>query len=463
MNYKLNLKNYSSINEAFESIPIGATSIDLSNNNLGGMTEEQFEPLKNLSLTRPNIRLLNLTHNRLFFLSLVSHHILMSSLVRIFPNFTSLNLSINNLGAMNQEELTTMMYPLRLSRLQELNLSWTGLNRINVDNFGKIMSAMPRSFSHLNLSINCLYQREGNNLEQMMSFVPASVDALSLSKNFLGSKKEAFLHTMKGILPTVKKLDLSYNFIHELQEDDVTEVLDALHFEITFLNLACNGLSGVGLSPLELMKHNYKKLCSNGKGPANLIAILESITKKRPNLSSIDLSENRLNIIPIDILKRVLHAIAKNVSLIMLQRNYLFYRKSQIKRDIFLKELGDINLRQRLDLSDNCESEVARAIVPLTQMSIFGIPKSDQKGAVPISSDNIISIASFLQNNLSPLQTMKSIEKVSRRVSKRLRFEAEEKITDYKRKLRSSSLADSMQSEESCSKIQKTDSACLRL
>ena len=91
---------------------------------------------------------------------------------------------------------------------------------------------------------------------------------------------------------------------------------------------------------------------------------------------------------------------------------------------------------------------MARAIVPLTQMSIFGIPRSQKNQPnIYISSDNIMSIGKFLQSNLPVTQTIESIENVSCLVERRLETEISN---------RKSPLDETNQTEDASSKYQKT-------
>ena len=73
-------------------------------------------------------------------------------------------------------------------------------------------------------------------------------------------------------------------------------------------------------------------------------------------------------------LRIMLKSIPPHVTLINLQNNKLFKNETYTKIDAFLIELGDIRVRQRLNLSHNGTLESALALAPLIQMNTSGIP-----------------------------------------------------------------------------------------
>lgn len=393
MNYKLVISNYASIDEAFASIPSETTYLDLSDNNFGNMHAEQLVALRNVYLIYPNITQLNLSSVKLDAPIADNLSIITKALTRIFPNITYLNLGVNNIGGMNKEQLTAIIDGFGAYCLQELNLRSNHLSIMPKDNYLTLMSANLGYGSLLNLSDNYL------------SFI------------YLGNIIELF----KCISINVTKLDLSFNHLNMMGTDKLTFAVNSIHSNLNSLSLKGNKLCIAGTIALsELGEYIYRSY--NHEVLKGLTFTMQHITTHHVNLNSLDLSENDLFQLDFFVLKAILESIAGHVKYVNLQKNKLFEYKNNIQIDKFLKGLGNVRARQRLDLRRNGESEMARAIVPLIQMSLSSVLR-DSNTRIPF--DMVGVIASFLQTNIPAKLVVDSIKTTSEKIQSKLRHQLE--------------------------------------
>jgi hypothetical protein len=146
------------------------------------------------------------------------------------PSVTSLNLSANDLGCRNYEQ---MLPRIRLDPAISL-----------VNTLGTALAALPKTIIILDLGENNLGYRTGPQLATSLARIPHTVETLDLACNDLDRLGSPGLSLVLSILPTgVKTLGLSENNFNRLTAADLAKTLAKIPASVTFLDLRWNDLS----------------------------------------------------------------------------------------------------------------------------------------------------------------------------------------------------------------------------
>jgi Leucine-rich repeat (LRR) protein len=374
MYHKLIIGFFHTIEEAFASIPDGVTTLDLSGNNLYLMSEAQLRGLKDV--IPENVTTLNLSRNYLCLMSEAQLRVLKD----VIPeSVTTLNLSGNNLYLMSEEQLRVLK-GLIPKNVTTLDLSGNGFCQMG-EVLRPLKDTIPENVTTLNLSGNNLSQMSEAQLRSLKDVIPENVTTLDLSEIYLYSMREVQLRALKDAIPeNVTTLNLSKNHLYRMSEAQLRALKDVIPENVTTLNLSGNGFCRMSEVQLRVLKDAIPENVTTLDLSKNhlfkmLVSQLRSLKDAIPeNVTTLDLSGNNLNLMSAQNLRIMLESIPAHVTSINLQKNDLFKNKTPEEIDAFLKELGGVNLRGRLDLSHNGESPLARAGVVLAQMSTSGIP-----------------------------------------------------------------------------------------
>ena len=207
--YKLKISEYPSIQDAFNAIPAGVTSLNLSHNDLG---TQSGPDLKTVLLGIPaGVTSLNLSNN---LLTIKSEDDLAAALSVIPGSVTCLNLSNNYLGRLSGADLATVLAGIPES-VKSLDLYMNRLNEMSGADLKTALSGIPKSVTSLGLGDNHLDEISGADLKTVLSGIPAGVTSLDFRYNHLGLISEAISVTLLDSIPnTVKEVrvaqDLAY-------------------------------------------------------------------------------------------------------------------------------------------------------------------------------------------------------------------------------------------------------------
>lgn len=210
---------------------------------------------------------------------------------------------------------------------------------------------IPVSVTSLDLSNNYLNRKPRAELAQVLAALPANVTSLKLSGNNLFKLSGAALAQTFGALVNVTTLDLSSNEFERMNSAQLAIALAALPSSVTSLDLSRNIF-------------HYDK---NSSELAQFLSALPA------SVTSLNLSHNFLGgytgakhtgaeLAPL------FAAIPPHVKIINLAYNQLFNCKSRDRKDSILMALGQN--RGRYILNPNGESDLARALIPMTLMSL---------------------------------------------------------------------------------------------
>jgi hypothetical protein len=223
------------------------------------------------------------------------------------------------------------------------------------------------SVIHLNLSAHNLKDITGSALAEALAFTPGSVTTLSLSGEGFGLIPGTGLAKALSVIPAnVTSLALSSNRLYGKSGAELAQAFAAIPDSVTSLSLNDNALGR--------------------KTSAELVQAFSAIPT---TVTSLNLSHNNLGYKTGAELAQIFAAIPVHVKTINLEYNELFTNKRTIERDKTLKVLG--NNRERFILTNNGESDLARALAPMATL------KSEKK----LPSDITSHILSFLptENN----------------------------------------------------------------
>ena len=186
--------------------------------------------------------------------------------------------------------------------------------------------------------------RDYPTFELAIASIQEGVTSLDLRENALGYQTGAELAAaLASIKDSVTSLNLSGNILGRKNGAELATALAGIKDSVTSLNLSENILG-------------YQT-------GAELATAFSGI---KEGITSLDISHNNLRLRSAQELRAFIQAIPSHVTSINLRNNNLFKNKSPKAIDAFLLKLGDV--RGRLDLSHNGESEFSRAVVPLIQM-----------------------------------------------------------------------------------------------
>ncbi|KTD76559.1 hypothetical protein [Legionella waltersii] len=260
-------------------------------------------------------------------------------------NVTTLNFIYNDLTKLGVEGLKTALQGIP-ENITNLGL-YNSLCLIEIKALSTILRGIQKNITTLNLQKNFFYHHGAAGLKTALQNTPETVTALSLSDNHLSRLKDQGLKiALQGIPENITTLDLSRNFLHELGAEGLTTALQGIP----------------------------------------------------ENVTNLDLSDNELNKLGLPALAKVLATIPAHITFVHLGDNGLFTHKTTKEIDVFLQLLGEN--RHRYHLSDNGESQLARALAPmalLTQENSTTIPNLP---ALP--PDVAAHILSFLDTTHKP-------------------------------------------------------------
>ncbi|HAT8179549.1 TPA: hypothetical protein JA361_08795 [Legionella pneumophila] len=204
MIYELILTRSKNLLQEFTSIPHGVTKLDLSLNELGSINNAEL--IKAFATIPDSVISLDLSNNHL---SDKSGAELAQLLAAIPANVTALDLSCNRLDTKSGAELA------------------------------QAFAAIPTSVTSLNLHCNYLGNNRGVELAQAFAAIPASVTSLDLSMNYFDLESSADLSQIfAGIPPHAVSLNLSFNSLHEVPFEKLVLLKDSLkHVQTVYLSL----------------------------------------------------------------------------------------------------------------------------------------------------------------------------------------------------------------------------------
>ena len=222
-----------------------------------------------------------------------------------------------------------------------LNLSGNALGLKAVVKLAQAFAGIPASVTTLDLSRNGWhFNKTGVELAQVFARIPASVTTLNLSCNGLDLKTGAELaQAFAGIPVSVTTLDLGGNDLGLKTGVELAQAFAGIPASVTTLNLAGNGL--------------------HHKTGAELAETFAGI---RPHVT------------------------------ISFSGDSLFVNKSHLERDALLTKLRVSAPHLNIDLSDNGESDIQRALAPIASL----IKKPRGADSKPLNNDVMIHMLSFL-------------------------------------------------------------------
>lgn len=225
-----------------------------------------------------------------------------------------------------------------------LGLPWNGLSQKSAFMLAAIFRKIPSDISELDLGYNALYRTPGDDLALAFRAMPPHVKTLDLSANHLYLKTASDWALMfSGLSLHIRRVNLCKNKLYR-------KPYMAILFGALFIFWGCLLLNGVC---------RYFTLTVNSHLWSLLFASVQTICL-------VKLVADRMCIRDPESLIQLLRTIPETVKHIDLRENQLFSRKKASAIDALLGALGD--MRMRLDLSHNGESDFARAVAPLASM-----------------------------------------------------------------------------------------------
>ncbi|HAT1886227.1 TPA: hypothetical protein I8Z41_001724 [Legionella pneumophila] len=183
---------------------------------------------------------------------------LIQEFISIPNGVTSLDLSLNELGNISNAELTQAFQYIPDSVIS-MDLANNHLCYKSGSELAQLLAAIPANVTSLNLSCNDLHKKSGAELAQAFAAIPASVTSLNLHCNYLGNNRgvelaQAFAATPKN----VTSLDLSMNYFDLESSADLSQIFTSIPPHVVSLNLSFNSLHEVPFKKLVLLKDSLK-------------------------------------------------------------------------------------------------------------------------------------------------------------------------------------------------------------
>ncbi|HAT1677672.1 TPA: hypothetical protein I8Y60_001319 [Legionella pneumophila] len=183
---------------------------------------------------------------------------LIQEFISIPNGVTSLDLSLNELGNISNAELTQAFQYIPDSVIS-MDLANNHLCDKSGSELAQLLAAIPANVTSLNLSCNDLHKKSGAELAQAFAAIPASVTSLNLHCNYLGNNRgvelaQAFAATPKN----VTSLDLSMNYFDLESSADLSQIFTSIPPHVVSLNLSFNSLHEVPFKKLVLLKDSLK-------------------------------------------------------------------------------------------------------------------------------------------------------------------------------------------------------------
>lgn len=281
--------------------------LNLSNNNLGEVSDNIINDLYSLSIDLSSLKFLKLEDNALataprliiFFISIIKlvddldlsnnnlfklsnqDFILLFNHIASFSHLKKLSLTDNNFGCLTEEQLTNLsQFFIKCNHIENLDISFNNLYELPESGF--------------NLLFNSLTQN-------------SELKVLNLSFNNLGKTSNSGIMCLIGLLKNRNfiELNLSENFLGEL--------------DIHNFNLLCEALGSCNdLRILNLGANNFSNLPIEG---VNLLCIT---VRRLVNLEKFNISDNNFSNCDEEQLKCLLKVFADSPSLTKLDLSYIF-------------------------------------------------------------------------------------------------------------------------------------------
>jgi hypothetical protein len=258
-----------------------------------------------------------------------------------------------------------------------------------------------------------LFVRHYPTLDQAFSSVPDDTDVLELSWNLPAPEPEPEPNAQANFDAIVQHQEpqlIANGFdlvgvLQHLTAEQVAVVLAGMQANLGQIldpNPPGEAFSlSVLAEAISKTPPGVKTLClaNNNLGPALVAADLVGTLKlaravenlSQTAITELDLSNNALNALSPDEMKRVLEPIPSRI-VINLKGNHLFDNKTPEEIDAYLEALGE--QRGRLDFRNNGESEFARVSGVLAQMNTSGVVFDSGK-KLDVPTDIASKVASF--------------------------------------------------------------------
>jgi hypothetical protein len=352
MYYALSLDEYPTTEAAFAAVPADTTRLNLAWNNLGEKITDDLVLI--FSKIPAHVRLLDLEYNDLYKKTAADLALLFAG---IPLSVISLDLSHNHLNRIAGFHLARALIAIPLS-VKSLDLSHNNFDRIAGADLARTLVGISKGPKSLNLSSNYLYLKFVADWLQIFSRIPKNVTSLSLSNNKLHHISDAeLIEIFSEIPPHIAVLNLSQNKLYQKPAAKILWMCAVIFSGFLCLNAISRHLN------LTVDSHFWTIFFVLTQS-----ALLIHLAWKR--LTERDNAE----------IAQILSAIPHTVKRIELYGNKLFYGKKPSNIDDLLVALGDI--RCRLDLRKNGESESARLIAPLASMVSEGRLNTDIAGNI---------------------------------------------------------------------------------
>ncbi|HAU1153028.1 TPA: hypothetical protein JBI12_13975 [Legionella pneumophila] len=162
---------------------------------------------------------------------------LIQEFISIPHGVTSLDLSLNELGSISNAELIQAFTTIPDSVIS-LDLGNNHLCDKSGAELAQLLAAIPTSVTSLKLYCNYLGNNRGVELAQAFAAIPENVTSLDLSMNYFDLESSADLSQIfTSIPPHVVSLNLSFNSLHEVPLEKLALLKDSLkHVQTVYLS-----------------------------------------------------------------------------------------------------------------------------------------------------------------------------------------------------------------------------------
>ncbi|HAT1659311.1 TPA: hypothetical protein I8Y75_001430 [Legionella pneumophila] len=185
---------------------------------------------------------------------------LIQEFISIPHGVTSLDLSLNELGNISNAELIQAFKYIPDS-VTALDLANNHLCDKSGTELAQLLAAIPANVTSLDLSCNHLDRRSGAELAEAFAAIPSSVTSLNLHCNYLGNNRGVELAQAFAAIPkNVTSLDLSMNYFDLESSNDLSQIFTSIPPHVASLNLSFNSLHEVPFEKLALLKDSLKHM-----------------------------------------------------------------------------------------------------------------------------------------------------------------------------------------------------------
>ena len=259
-----------------------------------------------------------------------------------------------------------------------LDLSWNSLHEKTGTQLATAFAGIPESVTHLDLSVNHLHEKTGAELATAFAGIPASVTHLDLAGNYLHEKTGAELATaFAGIPRSVTHLDLAGNYLGEKTGAELAIAFAGIPASVTHLDFGGNDF--------------------DTKTSAELAIAFAGIPR---SVTHLNLGGNSLGGKTGAELATAFAGIRPGVT-ISFKNDGLFVNKTHAQRDELLIRLRQAAPHLNLDLSNNGESDIQRALAPMACLMKKTVGSSGS-----VCQELMVYILSFLAPEKMPSSTL---------------------------------------------------------